>query len=271
MNYVEAVQRAGGLALLVPPDPALVEDPGAAPRPPRRPDADRRAGRGRRPLRRRGPPAGRARGPAARRGRDRPRARGHSSRGLPLLGICRGMQLINVAAGGTLRQHLPGRARRRARTAASLGSLRRQRAPRATSTRARAPRASAGESPHGVISHHHQGVARLGDGPARHRPAPRATGCPRRSRATGPAWALGVQWHPEADPDSRVIAGLVAAARDRLVIGGRAWTGKKGATLRSPPLAATNGADPVGSALHSARGDESRRRRRPRSLARCPG
>jgi hypothetical protein len=32
----------------------------------------------------------------------------------------------------------------------------------------------------------------------------------------GPGWALGVQWHPEADPDSTVIAGLVAAARDRL-------------------------------------------------------
>ena len=55
-------------------------------------------------------------------------AREALARGLPLLGICRGMQLINVAAGGTLRQHLPdelGDDRHRR----VVGQLPRQRAP----------------------------------------------------------------------------------------------------------------------------------------------
>ena len=49
------------------------------------------------------------------------------------------------------------------------------------------------------------------------------------------------------------------AARDRMELRREAWTGKKGATPRSPPLAATNGVDPVGSASTLAREDESRR------------
>src|SRR5947209_1955676 len=99
MNYVNAVQRAGGLALMLPPDEQLVEDPdevlamldglilaGGA-------DID---------------PAsyGEPRGPHTLDTvpeRDRfevALARAAIERDLPLLGICRGMQLINVACGG---------------------------------------------------------------------------------------------------------------------------------------------------------------------------
>ena len=123
------------------------------------------------------------------------------------------MQLINVAAGGTLREQL----------ADELGDERHRRVlgsfpgneHRVDLDEGSRARESAGESPHVVYSHHHQGVARLGDGL-------RVTGraeedqVPEAIEGDGPGWALGVQWHPEADPDSRIIAGLVAAARDHL-------------------------------------------------------
>ena len=99
MNYVEAVQRAGGLALLVPPDPALLEDPAAL--------LDRIDGL----MLIGGPDVGAGRYGAEphplaepeallRDGVEIALARAATERGLPLLGVCRGMQLINVAAGG---------------------------------------------------------------------------------------------------------------------------------------------------------------------------
>ena len=213
MNYVEAVQRAGGLAILVAPDPALLEDPDAI--------LDRLDGL----MLIGGPDVGAARYGAEahdlaepeamlRDGVEIALARGALARGLPLLGICRGMQLINVAAGGTLRQHLPdelGDERHRRVLGSFPGNE--HRVDLADGSRALA---SAGESPHVVFSHHHQGIERLGEGL-------RVTGraeeddVPEAIEADGPGWALGVQWHPEADPESRVIVGLVAAARDRLV------------------------------------------------------
>ena len=74
---------------------------------------------------------------------------------------------------------------------------------------------------------------------------------PEAVEGDGGGWLLGVQWHPEADPGSGVIAALVGAAQAS--IGERAWTEEKGATPSTPPLTVTNGADPVGSALHPAR------------------
>ena len=212
MNYVEAVQRAGGLAVLLPPDPALIEAPGRL--------LDRLDGL----MLIGGPDVGAGRYGAEAHALAEPEAllrdgveialaREALDRGLPVLGVCRGMQLINVAAGGTLRQHLPdelGDERHRRVLGSFPGNE--HRVDLDEGSRARE---SAGESPHVVYSHHHQGVARLGDGL-------RVTGraeedqVPEAIEGDGPGWALGVQWHPEADPDSGVIAGLGAAARDRL-------------------------------------------------------
>jgi putative glutamine amidotransferase len=62
-----------------------------------------------------------------------------------------------------------------------------------------------------VATHHHQAVDRLGDGliAAAHAD----DGTIEALEATGDAFALGVQWHPEAAADPGVIQALVAAAR----------------------------------------------------------
>jgi putative glutamine amidotransferase len=135
-------------------------------------------------------------------------------RDLPLLGVCRGMQVMNVARGGTLIHHLPddvGHEDHR-RVMGSFdnadhdvrladGSLARR---------------VAGEAVHSTKSHHHQGVARIGDGLE-------VTGwatiddLPETIEEPTCRFALGVQWHPEADADSRLIPALVEAAGTRAV------------------------------------------------------
>jgi putative glutamine amidotransferase len=190
-SYVAAIQRAGGLALLLPPD--VVEDPdewlslldglilaggadyGDVP--------DRDAFEI-------------ALGIAA------------LDADLPLLGVCRGMQLMNIARGGTLIEHLPdvlGHEDHRAVPGAFGDHGVRL---RDGSLAARA----AGEVVHATKSHHHQGVDRIGEGFevtgwATVDELPEALEDPSRR------FALGVQWHPEADPAAREIAALVEAAR----------------------------------------------------------
>jgi putative glutamine amidotransferase len=130
-------------------------------------------------------------------------------RDLPVLGICRGMQVLNVALGGTLIQHLPddvGHTDHRR----SLGSFDNadhdvRLAPGSLAARA------AGETLHATKSHHHQGVDDLGGGLE-------ATGWSvldelvEAIELPDRRWALGVQWHPEADPGSRVVAAFAAEA-----------------------------------------------------------
>ena len=129
---------------------------------------------------------------------------------LPVLGVCRGMQVMNVALGGTLLQHVPDK----------VGHSEHQRNPgsfedsdhdvRLTpgSLAARA----AGEEIHGTKSHHHQAIAELGEGFE-------VTGwsmiddLPEAIEARERRFALGVQWHPEVDETSRLIAALVDEAR----------------------------------------------------------
>jgi putative glutamine amidotransferase len=207
-SYIDALQEAEAIALMVPPDAWVAEHPddvldgldglllaggadidpstyGAEPHPETintRPDRDR------------------AEVALALRALERD---------VPMLGICRGMQLLNVALGGTLIQHLPddlGHTDHRR----SLGSFDNadhdvRLAPGSVAARA------AGETLHATKSHHHQGVAELGEGVE-------ATGWSvlddlvEAIEVPAARWALGVQWHPEADPRSRVVESFAAAA-----------------------------------------------------------
>jgi putative glutamine amidotransferase len=205
--YATAVQRAGGTAVLLPPDAAAEADPdrmleildalilaGGS-------DIDP-AGYGAEPH-----PETRGLWPE-RDSFEVALARRALERDVPLLGICRGMQILNVARGGTLHQHLPeiiGHERHREvpgtfgdhEVALEPGSL--------------AAEAAGGERV-GVKSHHHQGVDEVGEGLV-------VTGHSvdddliEAIELPGRRFALGVIWHPEEDVDDRVIGALVAAAR----------------------------------------------------------
>jgi putative glutamine amidotransferase len=208
-NYIDAVQSAGGIALMLPPDPEADPDEildvldglilaGGA-------DID---------------PASYGAEPHAMTKGTRPErdafeialARRALERDIPLLGICRGMQVMNVARGGTLRQHLPD----------DVGHQDHRRVPGSfdgadhdvrLADGTLAARA-AGEVDHATKSHHHQGVEALGDGLVETGwsaldELPEAIEDPQRR------FALGVQWHPEADPASPLIAALVEEAARR--------------------------------------------------------
>src|SRR6185312_8681520 len=209
-TYIEAIQRAGGLAVMIPPDGEFEQEPdqildlldglilaGGNDIDPSYYGADRH------------PETGitlpdRDRSELALAGRA-------IERDMPVLGICRGMQLINVAFGGTLTQHLPdevGHERHRPHpgsfddsdhdvrlTEGSLAAL------------------AAGETVHNTKSHHHQGLEAVAEsfevtGHSMIDDVPEAIEAPYRR------FVLGVQWHPEADERSRVIGALIDRARD---------------------------------------------------------
>lgn len=129
--------------------------------------------------------------------------------GLPMLGICRGMQAMNIACGGSLHQHLA--------LGKNAGIEHDQAAPRQeTSHQVRIIHQRLVDLLGGVIevnSHHHQAVDCLAPpfAPAAYAP----DGVLEAMICRAPArYALGVQWHPEALAGSgSLFADLVAAAR----------------------------------------------------------
>jgi putative glutamine amidotransferase len=207
-SYADALQAAGAVAVMLPPDPWLAEHPedaldaldglvlaGGADIDPSNYGAERHP-----------------KTVNTRPERDRAEialARGALERDLPVLGICRGMQLLNVALGGTLIQHLPddfGHTDHRR----SLGSFDNADHDVRLTPDSLAARA-AGETLHATKSHHHQGVARIGDGLV-------ASGWSvldelvEAIELPDRRFVLGVQWHPEVDPRSRVVRSFVRAA-----------------------------------------------------------
>jgi putative glutamine amidotransferase len=114
------------------------------------------------------------------------------ARGLPILGICRGIQLINVAEGGTLHQHLPALPQAIQHTQVDIAGI-----PSHTVSLEPASRLSKalGASELRANSYHHQAVDRLGDG--LRAVGHTADGLIEAVEATGGSPMLGVQWHPE--------------------------------------------------------------------------
>lgn len=203
LAYVEAIERAGGRALLVPPSEDGIEetldalhgllfsggsdlDPETYGQQPHRETTGIRSDRDRGEL---------ALLTAA------------LDRDLPVLAVCRGSQLLNVARGGDLVQHLPdvvGDERHKhtpgvfgehdvtVEQDSRLGSLLGARAP--------------------VKSHHHQGFGRLGGGLV---PTAYAEdGTLEALEDPTKRFALGVLWHPEAGEDAALFAALVEQARE---------------------------------------------------------
>ena len=122
---------------------------------------------------------------------------------MPVLAICRGMQLLNVAFGGTLHGHMTGRSPEHPpvpdELTAALGF--RHRVALATESRLRA---AIGLDTIETNSLHHQSVARLGQGLSV--TAVAADGVVEAVEPTTSPWCVGVQWHPELmadDPHQR--------------------------------------------------------------------
>src|SRR3954453_12902543 len=135
-------------------------------------------------------------------------------RDLPLLGICRRMQLLNVALGGSLVQHLPddvGHTDHRR----SLGSFNNP-APAVRLEPGSLAARACGELRHRTKSHHHQAVDRLGEGVEASGWSV-LDGLVEAIELPAARWALGVQWHPEVDPRSRVLASFVNDTAEALV------------------------------------------------------
>ena len=132
-------------------------------------------------------------------------------RGMPILGICRGLQLLNVLRGGTLHQHLPevvGSERYNAGGGVFTVNEAVVEAGSRTAGLVGAHLNSAGALP--VKSYHHQGINTIGDGLIV--TARSDDGTIQAAELAGDAFCVAVQWHPEEDPDAGLFAGLVEAA-----------------------------------------------------------
>jgi putative glutamine amidotransferase len=202
LNYVQAVERAGGRPVLVPPSEDGIAETvealdgivfsGGADVDPARYGAD------------------------AHPETDTPQAQRDAAelallaaaleQDVPVLAICRGFQLLNVARGGDLVQHLPE----------EVGTDEHKEVPGTFSEHPVEVKdgtrlASLIGARSDVTSHHHQAVGRIGDGLVETAWARDGTleGLEDPSRR----FAVGVQWHPEAGEDQALFEGLVQEAR----------------------------------------------------------
>ena len=203
LSYVDSVERAGGRALLVPPSDEGIEETldaldglvlsGGADLDPRTYGAEAHPKTaGVRP--------------------DRDRAElalleAALARDMPILAVCRGSQVLNVARGGDLVQHLPE----------VVGHERHKHTPGVFADHD--VRVLPGTRLHGLVgehapvkSHHHQGYGRLGEGL---RAAARADdGTVEAIEDPERRFALGVLWHPEEGEGAALFEGLVGEARN---------------------------------------------------------
>ncbi|WP_283137341.1 gamma-glutamyl-gamma-aminobutyrate hydrolase family protein [Rhizohabitans arisaemae] len=126
---------------------------------------------------------------------------------LPFLGICRGMQVLNVVRGGTLHQHLPEVVGHTDHSPepGSYGRVPVRLAP--GSLLARTFDDDAEVKP---AHYHHQAIERLGEGLVPVGWAPDET--IEAVEVEGQPFALGVQWHPEVDDDGRLFHAFIGAA-----------------------------------------------------------
>ena len=209
-GYAVTVQRAGAVALLLPTDPDVTDDPlpllerldglilgGGADVDPATYGAEA------------GPQTAETR--ADRDAFELALAKGALDTDLPLLGICRGFQLMNIGAGGNLEQHLPdvvGHERHRT----TPGQFDEHEVELVAGSRIAE---ICGTERIVVNSHHHQGLDRIGDGLE-------VTGAAipdhiaEAIEVPGKTFALGVQWHPEVDEDDSLVRALVDTARARM-------------------------------------------------------
>jgi putative glutamine amidotransferase len=204
-TYSLAVQRAGALALILPTDDVVAESPdelldmldglilaggsdidpasyGAQPHPETRgtrPERDRfEIALGTRAL----------------------------ERDMPVLGICRGMEMLNVIQGGTLTQHLGLELHRHTPGVFADHGVRLE-------PGSLAERVVGGDHTE-VKSAHHQGLEELGEGVVASGYAD--DGIVEAVELPDRQFAVGVLWHPEEDERSRVIGALVDEARARM-------------------------------------------------------
>ena len=223
LNYAEQVAAAGGVPVLLPPVPGIAEavdrldglvltgggdiDPasyGMAPHP--------------------------CTGPVSAQ-RDRAELdllAAALAAGLPVLGICRGLQLLNIARGGTLHQHLadlgPPAERPPAERPPAAGSAQGcAHTPQPGTFGSHPVRVAAGsmlagilqaDRPFAVPTAHHQAIDKLGAGlTATAWAADGVIEAAELAAGEHHPFVLAVQWHPEAGDDPRLFQALVAAAQ----------------------------------------------------------
>lgn len=124
--------------------------------------------------------------------------------GLPVLGVCRGMQVMAVHAGGRLEQHVPDRVGHEEHSPGGdvFGTV-------AVATEPGSRLAGLVGQELSVSCHHHQSV---GSHPGFTATAHAADGTVEAIEAEGERFRLGVQWHPETADDVGLLTGLVRAA-----------------------------------------------------------